>query len=52
MFFVKSRDEEESQEETDTEKDFSSQETPSDQSTIIFEEYSGKLMLIYLVIAL
>ncbi|XP_030107333.1 cilia and flagella-associated protein 47 isoform X1 [Mus musculus] len=40
MFFVKSRDEEESQEETDTEKDFSSQETPSDQSTIIFEEYS------------
>ncbi|XP_032745237.1 cilia- and flagella-associated protein 47-like [Rattus rattus] len=41
-FSVKSRDEEDSQEDTDLEKDFSSQETPSDRSTIIFEEYSDE----------
>lgn len=52
MFSVKSRDEEDSEEDTDTEKDSSSQETPSDPSTIIFEEYSGKLMRVYLVIVL
>lgn len=43
-FTIKRRDEEESQEDTDLEKDISSQETPSDPSTIIFEEYSGKLI--------
>ncbi|XP_040600110.1 cilia- and flagella-associated protein 47 isoform X2 [Mesocricetus auratus] len=41
-FSVKSRDEEDSQEDTDQEKDISSQETPSDPSTIIFEEYSDE----------
>nr|XP_042125169.1 cilia- and flagella-associated protein 47 isoform X1 [Peromyscus maniculatus bairdii] len=41
-FSVKSRDEEDSQEDTDPEKDISSQETPSDPSTIIFEEYSDE----------
>ncbi|KAL6071903.1 hypothetical protein STEG23_025663, partial [Scotinomys teguina] len=41
MFSVKSRDEEDSQ-VTDPEKDFSSQETPSDRSTIISDEYSDE----------
>ncbi|XP_049985737.1 cilia- and flagella-associated protein 47 isoform X2 [Alexandromys fortis] len=41
-FTVKRRDEEDSPEETDPEKEVSSQETPSDPSTIIFEEYSDE----------
>uniref|UniRef100_A0A8C5K937 Cilia and flagella associated protein 47 n=1 Tax=Jaculus jaculus TaxID=51337 RepID=A0A8C5K937_JACJA len=40
-FSVKPRDEEDSQDDTDQEKEqVSSQETPSEPSTIIFEEYS------------
>ncbi|GAB1302928.1 Cilia and flagella-associated protein 47 [Apodemus speciosus] len=42
MFSVKSRDEEDSEDDTDTDKYSSSQETPSDPSTIIFEEYSDE----------